>query len=117
MKTVDELKVVAQKVKHNVDMRVSKKGYRVLVGMGTCGIAAGARPIMMNFVEEVAKNELDDVTVTQMGCVEKCDLEPIVKVVDTKGNETLYGNVTEDKVAQIIEKHVINGQVIEEYKI
>ncbi len=117
MKSLDELKEVAQRVKHNVDMRVSKDGCRVLVGMATCGIAAGARPVMMKFVEEVAKNQLNDVTVTQMGCIDKCGMEPIVKIVDTNGTETLYGNITEDKVAEIVEKHVKNGQVIDGYKI
>ena len=79
MKSLEELKKLREQAQANLELRKQKDGYRVIVGMATCGIAAGARPVLAKFVEEVASRKLDSVTVTQVGCIGECALEPIVE--------------------------------------
>lgn len=114
MKSLEELKKLREAAQAGLDLRTQKNGYRIVVGMATCGIAAGARPILTKFVEEVANRKLEGVTVTQVGCIGECALEPIVEVVDKDGKHTVYGLVTTDDVDKIINEHVIGGKVIEQ---
>lgn len=113
MKSLEELKKLREQAQASLEIRKQKDGYRVIVGMATCGIAAGARPVLAKFVEEVAARKLDSVTVTQVGCIGECALEPIVEVIDKDEKRTIYGLVREQDVNEIIEKHLIGGQVIE----
>lgn len=113
MKSLEELKKLREQAQAKLDVRKLKDGYRVIVGMATCGIAAGARPVLAKFVEEVAARKLDSVTVTQVGCIGECALEPIVEVIDKDEKRTIYGLVKVEDVNEIIEKHLIGGQVIE----
>ena len=113
MKSLEELKKLREQAQAKLDVRKLKDGYRVIVGMATCGIAAGARPVLAKFVEEVAARKLDSVTVTQVGCIGECALEPIVEVIDKDDKRTIYGLVKVEDVNEIIEKHLIGGQVIE----
>lgn len=113
MKSLEELKKLREQAQASLEIRKQKDGYRVIVGMATCGIAAGARPVLAKFVEEVAARKLDSVTVTQVGCIGECALEPIVEVIDKDEKRTIYGLVKEQDVNEIIEKHLIGGQVIE----
>ncbi len=117
MKSIEELKKIRESAKRNIDMRSSKNGYRILVGMATCGIASGAKPVMAKFVEEVARKNLENVVVTQVGCIGKCAYEPIVEVVDSEGRKTIYANVTEEKVVEIVNSHIENNTVVDEYKL
>ncbi len=117
MKTLAELKKIKEEAAKSIDMRQTKDGYRILVGMATCGIASGARPVLNKFVEEVAKRNLDNVTVAQVGCIGQCTYEPIVEVVDSEGRKVIYGNIDEAKVLEILEKHIINHEAIDEYKL
>lgn len=113
MKSLEELKKLREQAQANLELRKQKDGYRVIVGMATCGIAAGARPVLAKFVEEVASRKLDSVTVTQVGCIGECALEPIVEVIDKNDKRTIYGLVKVEDVNTIIEQHLIGGKVVE----
>ncbi len=117
MKSLAELEAIRKRMLDNVNLRTSQEGYRVVVGMGTCGISAGARPVMTAFLDEIAKRNLSDVTVTQTGCVGMCKLEPIVDVYAPNGEKTTYVNMTPDKVAKIVGEHLVNGRVVTEHTI
>ncbi len=117
MKTLEELKAMRENAKQKIEMRSSKDGYRIMVGMATCGIASGARPVMTKFVEEVAAQGLSNVVVTQVGCIGKCAQEPIVEVVDSEGRKTIYGNMTAEKAVEVVEQHIKNNTIVEEYKL
>ena len=90
---------------------------RVVVGMATCGIAAGARPVLNAFSEEVAKRGLNNVMVTQTGCIGICQYEPVVEVYTNDGSKTTYVKMTAEKVARVVSDHLVNGNVVEEYTI
>ena len=113
MKSLEELKKLREQAQASLELRKQKDGYRVIVGMTTCGIAAGARPVLAKFVEEVAGRKLDSVTVTQVGCIGECALEPIVEVIDKNDKRTIYGLVKVEDVNTIIEEHLIGGKVVE----
>ena len=113
MKSLEELKKLRETAQAGLDLRKQKDGFRIVVGMATCGIAAGARPVLTKFVEEVANRNLTNVTVTQVGCIGECALEPIVEVTDKDGNHTVYGKVSVDDVNKILEEHILGGKVIE----
>ena len=118
MKSLAELKAIRDRAQANVTLRAeSNASTRVLVGMATCGIAAGARPVLNTIVEEVAKRQVQDVMVTQTGCIGICQYEPIVEVVDADGNKTTYVKVTPEKALKIVNDHVVNGNVVKEYTI
>ncbi|XMB86872.1 (2Fe-2S) ferredoxin domain-containing protein [Mycoplasmatota bacterium WC44] len=117
MKSLEELKKLRDKVIKQVDMRQTKDGYRIAVGMATCGISSGARPILNAFVEQVSEKNLGNVIVTQVGCIGKCALEPMVEVFDHDGGKTTYCKLTPEDVKTIIEEHVINGNVVKKLEI
>lgn len=118
MKSLAELAEIRERMKSAVNMRHDNSGStRVVVGMATCGIAAGARPVLAAFVDEVSKRQLNDVTVTQTGCVGLCQYEPIVEVQAPGKEKVTYVNMTADKVARIVAEHLVNGQIVTEYTI
>ena len=94
-----------------------QEAVRVVVGMATCGIAAGARPVLNAFTDEVAKRHLENVTVGQTGCIGMCQFEPIVEVTLPGKEKVTYGKVTPEKVARIVVDHVVNGNPVVEYTI
>lgn len=117
MKSLEELKKIRYQAKERMAMRGQEdQDYRVVVGMATCGIAAGARPVLNAFVEEVAKAHLA-VTVMQTGCIGMCALEPIVEVFDKENQKTTYVLMDEKKAKDVVLRHLIHGEVIEEYTI
>lgn len=111
MKSLAELEEIRKKTLDQMSLRKSSNGMRVVVGMATCGIAAGARPVMSAFVEELNKRNLTDVTVTMTGCIGVCRLEPIVEVIDADGNKTTYVKMSAEKVARVVAEHIVNGRV------
>ena len=118
MKSLAELQALRDKVKSNMGIRADDSGNtRVVVGMATCGIAAGARPVLNAFLEEVAKRELKNVTVSQTGCIGVCRLEPIVEVYVPGQEKVTYVKMTPDKVARVVAEHLINGKPVAEYTI
>ena len=117
MKTLAELEAIRQKTLDSVNLRREHEGTRVVVGMATCGIAAGARPVMLAFVEEVKKRNLSNVTVAQTGCIGICQFEPIVEVIDENGTKTTYVKMTPEKALRVVNDHIVNGKVVKEYTI
>lgn len=117
MKSLEELKKIREEAKKKMTMRLDTENeYRIVVGMATCGIAAGARPVLNAIIDEVARRELP-VVVTQTGCIGLCSLEPIVEVFDKEGNKTTYVSVTPEKGRCIVKKHCKYQTVVEEYTI
>ena len=114
MKSLAELKKIREEAASKINLRDTKDGYRVVVGMATCGITAGARPVLAAFVDQVAAKNLNNVTVTQVGCLGECALEPVVEVFDAQGNRTTYAKVSVADVEVILDKHVIGGNVVTE---
>ncbi|MCH5187993.1 MAG: (2Fe-2S) ferredoxin domain-containing protein [Oscillospiraceae bacterium] len=118
MKSLAELQALKQKAIENVNLRKEREdGTRVVVGMATCGIAAGARPVMTAFLEEINKRNLSNVVVEQTGCIGLCRLEPIVEIYAPGQDKVTYIKMTPEKVAKIVSDHIVNGQVVSEYTI
>ena len=118
MKSLAELAAIRDKMKDKVVLREGTGDIRVVVGMATCGIASGARPVLNAFVEGVSKAGLTEkVTVTQTGCIGICQYEPVVEIFEADKEKVTYVKVTPEKVDEIIEKHLKGGNVITEYTI
>ena len=118
MKTLEELMALRDAAKANMTTRDdSSEVIRIVVGMATCGIAAGARPIMAKFMEETAKRSLTNVTVAQTGCIGMCRFEPIAEVLVPGKEKVTYVQLTEEKVARIVADHIVNGVPVTEYTI
>ena len=118
MKSLAELEAIRQKTLENIAMRKEvHDSARVVVGMATCGIAAGARPVMLAFVEEINKRKLDHVTVSQTGCVGMCRLEPMVDVYMPGQEKVTYVKLTPDMVPRMVAEHIVNGRPVLEYTI
>ena len=118
MKSLEELAALRERMKNNVAMRQDNStATRVVVGMATCGIAAGARPVLTAFVEEVNRRGLKDVVVTQAGCIGMCKLEPIVEVFQSGKEKVTYVKMTPEKVSRIVTEHLVNGSPVTEYTV
>lgn len=117
MKSLADLAKLREEALKKVNIRGERKGKRIVVGMATCGIAAGARPVLNALVEEVQKRNLNDVEVAQTGCIGVCRLEPIVEVYDENNEKVTYVEVTPEKAQKIIVDHIVNGQIVKEYTI
>ena len=118
MKTLAELAQIRDRMKNKVALREGSGEIRVVVGMATCGIAAGARPVLNAFVEQVAEQNLGDrVTVTQTGCIGMCRFEPIVEVFEGDKERVTYVKVKPEMVPEIIKEHLIGGKPVTKYTI
>lgn len=117
MKSLEDLKKIREAAQNKMTMRMDEdQKYRVVVGMATCGIAAGARPVLNAIVEEVAKIKLP-VTVLQTGCIGMCTLEPIVEVYDKDDNKTTYVLIDAKKAKEIVDRHLMRDEVIDDYTV
>ncbi len=119
MKSLAELQAIREKTLNRINLRKEDESdvTRVVIGMATCGIAAGARPVMLAFMDEINKRGLNHVTVSQTGCIGMCRLEPMVDVI-TPGNEKVtYVHMTPEKVGRVVAEHIVNGRPVEEYTI
>ncbi|MBQ4116839.1 MAG: (2Fe-2S) ferredoxin domain-containing protein [Clostridia bacterium] len=119
MKSLQELAAIREKMKDKVAIReAGDNTVRIVVGMATCGIAAGARPVLSQFVEEVNKEGLSDkVTVTQTGCIGLCQYEPIVEVFESGKDKVTYVKMDADKAKRVVAEHIKGGKVVSEYTI
>ena len=118
MKSLAELQAIRDKARASVNIRENAEAEtRVLVGMATCGIAAGARPVLTAFVEEVAKRGLKDTMVTQTGCIGICQYEPVVEVITPGKEKVTYVKMTADKAVRVVNDHLVYGNVVTEYTI
>ena len=117
MKTIQELEEIRKKTLDTINIRKDRSGTRVVVGMATCGIAAGARPVLLSIMDEVKKHNLADVVVAQTGCIGMCRLEPIVEVYKPGEDKVTYIKVNASKAIRIVNEHIMKGKVVEEYTI
>lgn len=118
MKSLAELQAIRDKARASVNIRENAEAEtRVLVGMATCGIAAGARPVLTAFVEEVAKRGLKDTMVTQTGCIGICQYEPVVEIITPGQEKVTYVKMTPEKAVRVVNDHLVNGNVVAEYTI
>lgn len=113
MKTVEDLKRLREQLQANNRIRHAA-GTQIIVGMGTCGIAAGAREVMAAILDEIAKRNIPDVNVTQTGCIGMCEQEVLVDIVKEGQPRISYGKVTPDFIPKLITEHVVNGRIVEE---
>ncbi len=118
MKTLEELLAIKAKAEKAMSVREEEgAGKRVVVGMATCGIAAGARPVLSGFVDEIAKRNLKDVSVSQTGCIGMCQYEPIVEIFEEGKEKVTYIKMTPEKVARVVADHIVNGNPVVEYTV
>lgn len=115
VKSLEDLKKIRERAKEMIDLRVGNENKtRVVVGMGTCGIAAGARTVMMAILDELKKRNVEDVIVTETGCAGLCQYEPQVDVIRPGEPKVTYVNVKPENAREIVVKHLINNQVVTE---
>ena len=118
MKSLAELKALRDKARNSMGMREdAPDNTRIVVGMATCGIAAGARPVLNSFVEEVAKRGLKNVTVSQTGCIGICQFEPVAEVFEPGKEKVTYVKLDAEKAKKIVVDHIVNGNVVTDYTI
>ena len=119
MKTLAELMAIKEATQQKMTVRedTGDDATRIVVGMATCGIAAGARPVLNAFVDEVAKRNLKGVTVSQTGCIGMCQYEPIVEVMQPGKEKVTYVKMTAEKVAKVVNDHIVNGNPVAEYTV
>ena len=118
MKSLAELAEIRAKMKDKIVLREGSSDIRIVVGMATCGIAAGARPVLNAFVEEVNNAGLyEKVSVSQTGCIGFCQLEPIVEIHEAGKDKVTYVKMTAEKVEKVLKEHIAGGKVVEEYTI
>ena len=118
MKSLAELAAIREKMKNNVVLRERSGQTRIVVGMATCGIAAGARPVLNAFVEAVNEAGLSgNVTVSQTGCIGICQYEPVVEVFEAGKDKVTYVKMTAEKAKRVVDEHIKGGKVVEEFTI
>ena len=118
MKSFEELLAIKEKMKDKMALRNASDDVRIAVGMATCGIAAGARPVLNTFVEAVTEAGLaEKVTVTQTGCIGICQYEPVVEVYKKDAEKVTYVKMTAEKAREVVERHIKGGVVVDEYTI
>ena len=118
MKSLEELRAIREKMQSQMGVRdTADKSTRVVVGMATCGIAAGARPVLNKFAELVQERKLENVMVTQTGCIGICKYEPIVEVFEPDKPKVTYVHMTPEKAEEVVNRHLVGGQVVKDYVI
>ncbi len=118
MKSLEELKAIREKMKRQMDLRENdESNIRVVVGMATCGIAAGARPVMTAFLDEINRRGLSNVTVSQTGCIGVCRLEPVAEVFVPGEEKVTYVRLRPEMIPAIVEQHLVNHNVVQDYTI
>lgn len=119
MKTIEELMAIRENAKKKMTVRedTGDEAVRIVVGMATCGIAAGARPVLNAFVDEIAKRDLKGVTVSQTGCIGMCQYEPIVEVLEPGKEKVTYVKMTAEKAVKVVNDHIVNGNPIVDFTV
>lgn len=119
MKSIEELMAIRDKTRKNMTVRedTGDSKIRVVVGMATCGIAAGARPVLNAFVDEIAKRDVKGVSVQQTGCIGMCQYEPIVEVTEPGKEKVTYVKMTPEKAVRVVNDHIVNGNPIAEFTV
>jgi len=115
LKSLEDLKRIREQAQAQIRMRTQEANTKIIVGMGTCGIAAGARDTLMAILDELAKRNIQDVVVTQTGCVGLCEYEPLVNVIKSGQPKITYMKVSPERARQIIASHIVNDQIMNEW--
>jgi (2Fe-2S) ferredoxin len=115
MKNLEELKQIKERVRRNLEMRSGEYGVKIIVCLGTCGIAAGARQTMNKLAEMSAQSDRTDIVISTTGCAGFCEQEPMIKVQEKGKEPVTYGHVDVAAAEEIFNKHVLNGQIVEKY--
>lgn len=117
MKSLKELEEIRNRVQQQMETRKMGNSTKIVVGMATCGISAGARPVLKAFMDDAAARGLTDVEIGQTGCIGLCSLEPIVEVQKAGSEKVTYGKVTPEVARRIMSEHIVNGNVVSEYTV
>ncbi|MBS7262117.1 MAG: (2Fe-2S) ferredoxin domain-containing protein [Eubacteriales bacterium] len=117
MKSLKDLEEIRKKTLDSINMRKDEESTRVVIGMATCGIAAGARPVLLAFMDEIGKRNLQHVTVSQTGCIGMCKLEPIVEIFEPNKEKVTYVKMTPEKAVRVVNDHLVNNRIVTEYTI
>ena len=118
MKSLEELKAIRERMQGEVGVRKADANEtRVVVGMATCGIASGARPVLNTLAQEVRAKKLDNVVVTQTGCIGLCQYEPIVEVFAPGKEKVTYVKMTPEKAKEVVEQHLMRGLILTKYTL
>ncbi len=119
MKSIEELMAIRDKTRKNMTVRedTGDSKIRVVVGMATCGIAAGARPVLNAFVDEIAKRDVKGVSVQQTGCIGMCQYDPIVEVTEPGKEKVTYVKMTPEKAVRVVNDHIVNGNPVAEFTV
>lgn len=119
MKSLEELLAIKEKAQAQIAARDAdgNDGIRIVVGMATCGIAAGARPVLKALTEEIAKRNIKNVSLTQTGCIGMCQYEPIVEVYEPGKEKVTYVQMTAEKAVKVVTDHIVNGEVVAAYTV
>ena len=119
MKSLEELRAIREKMQGQVGLRAEDHAHtRVVVGMATCGIASGARPVLNTLSRLVQEKGLTGkVAVTQTGCIGLCQYEPIVEVMEPGKPKITYIKMDSEKAAEVVERHLNGGHIVEEYTL
>jgi NADP-reducing hydrogenase subunit HndB len=113
--TIDDFKNLRESARRDIRIRL-QTGTKIIIGMGTCGIAAGARETMHAILEELAKRQIE-AHVTTVGCIGMCAFEPLVDVEQAGGSRITYGNMHPEKIPRLIEEHLIHGRVVDDWVV
>ncbi|MEG1992976.1 MAG: (2Fe-2S) ferredoxin domain-containing protein [Acetivibrio sp.] len=118
MKSLEELKAIRERMQGQVGLRSEDSSQtRVVIGMATCGIASGARPVLTTLSDAVQSRHLEHIVVTQTGCIGLCQYEPIVEVFEPGKEKVTYVKMTPEKALEVVDQHLVRGQVVTEYVI
>lgn len=117
MKSLEELAKLRDDAKKLTGLREGSQGIKIIIGMATCGIAAGARDTLTAFLDELNKRNIQDAAITQTGCLGLCDQEPLVEIYLPGKNKVTYGKVNAERARQIVANHIVNGNVVNEWVI
>ncbi|TYP57658.1 NAD(P)-dependent iron-only hydrogenase iron-sulfur protein [Thermosediminibacter litoriperuensis] len=118
IKSIEELEKIREQARELINLRKDNENKtRIVVGMGTCGISAGARQVLLAILDELKKRNISDVIVTETGCIGMCRFEPMVDVIKPNQPKVTYVNVDADKARQIVARHIVNNQVVDEWVI
>ncbi len=115
MKSLEDLQRLRDEALKKMNVRYIKGGYRIQVGMGTCGIASGAKQVLQGFIKELSARNITNVVVTQVGCMGECAYEPMAEVIDENGQSFVYCTINDRIITEIIESHLLNNIPIVKY--
>jgi len=115
LKSLDELRKLREQVQDEITTRV-ETGTTIIIGMGTCGIAAGARDTMHAIINELHARDIE-ANIKTVGCIGMCAREPLVDIEQAGQPRVTYGNITADRVSRLIEEHLVNGRIVEEWVV